>query len=203
MDTIGITSITTWDANPNSILDNDPQIVETSQSYAINWNGVQYNDLSVGRLLLLVSIARAEASEAILQNEMELLARQTALLESSCKAMEMMADRLAGEGAAISYSTSFTYTDVTGSHTTTLGSFLQNVLQIPNGDFYTSGNWGEPQLTDLIGRIKNRQDELNNISQKTTINIKDLVTKRDQAYLMDTNALKRLMKDAESTAFNF
>ena len=32
---------------------------------------------------------------------------------------------------------------------------------------------------------------------------KDLVTKRDQAYLMDTNALKRLMKDAESTAFNF
>jgi len=203
MDTIGITSITTWDANPNSILDNDPQIVETSHSYSINWNGVQYNDLSVGRLLLLVSIARAEASEAILQNEMELLARQTALLESSCKAMEMMADRLAGEGAAISYSTSFTYTDVTGSHTTTLGSFLQNVLQIPNGDFYTSGNWGEPQLTDLIGRIKNRQDELNNISQKTTINIKDLVTKRDQAYLMDTNALKRLMKDAESTAFNF
>lgn len=203
MDTIGITSITTWDANPNSILDNDPQIVETSHSYAINWNGVQYNDLSVGRLLLLVSIARAEASEAILQNEMELLARQTALLESSCKAMEMMADRLAGGGAAVSYSTSFTYTDVTGSHTTTLGSFLQNVLQIPNGDFYTSGNWGEPQLTDLIGRIKNRQDELNNISQKTTINIKDLVTKRDQAYLMDTNALKRLMKDAESTAFNF
>ena len=101
MDTIGITSITTWDANPNSILDNDPQIVETSHSYAINWNGVQYNDLSVGRLLLLVSIARAEASEAILQNEMELLARQTALLESSCKAMEMMADRLAGEGAPL------------------------------------------------------------------------------------------------------
>ena len=40
MDTIGITSITTWDANPNSILDNDPQIVEMSHSYAINWNGV-------------------------------------------------------------------------------------------------------------------------------------------------------------------
>lgn len=203
MDNIGVTNVTAWDVNPNSFLDNDPQLVATSHTYSINWNGVQYQDLSVGRLLLLISITRAEASEAILQNEMEMLTRQTALLESSCKAMEMMADRLAGGGAAISYSTSFTYTDVTGSHTTTLGSFLQNVLQIPNGDFYTSGNWGEPQLTDLIGRIKNRQDELNNISQKTTINIKDLVTKRDQAYLMDTNALKRLMKDAESTAFNF
>ena len=41
---------------------------------------------------------------------------------------------------------------------------------------------------------------MNTVTQKTTINIKDLVTKRDQAYLMETNALKRLLKDAESTA---
>ena len=50
--------------------------------------------------------------------------------------------------------------------------------------------------------IKNRQDELNTITQKTTINIKDLVTKRDKAYLLGSNALKRLMKDIESNTFN-
>ena len=195
MDNIGVTNVTAWDANPTSLLDNDPQLVATSHSYAINWNGVQYQDLSVARLLLLVSIARAEASEAILQNEMELLARQTALLESSVKAMEMLATQ-----TSFSSSTSFTYADVTGSHTTTLLNYLQNVLEVK--DMPSGGTWNESQITSIVSGIKNRQDELNTVSQKTTINIKDLVTKRDQAYLMDTNALKRLMNDAASTAYN-
>ena len=198
MDNIAVTNVTAWDANPTSLLDNDPLLIATSHSYAINWNGVQFQDLSVGRLLLLISIARAEAAETILQNEMEMLARQTALLESSVKAMELLVS-----GSTVQYSTSFTYTDVNGSHTTTLGSYLQNVLEISVDNFYQNVSpWGEPQITPIIAGIKNRQDELNTISQKTTINMKDLVTKRDQVYLMDTNALKRLMKDAESTAYN-
>ena len=90
MDNIGVTNVTAWDANPKSFLDNDPQLVATSHTYSINWNGVQYKDLSVGRLLLFISITRAEASESILQNEMEMLTRQTALLASSCKAMELL-----------------------------------------------------------------------------------------------------------------
>ena len=150
------------------------------------------------RLRNVRSISRAEAAEAILQNEMEMLTRQTALLDSSCKAMELLVS-----GSTVQYSTSFTYTDVTGSHTTTLGNYLQNVLEISVDNFYQNVSpWGEPQITSIIAGIKNRQDELNSISQKTTINMKDLVTKRDQAYLMETNALKRLMKDAESTAYN-
>ena len=198
MNNIAVTNVTAWDANPTSFLDNDPQLIATSHSYAINWNGVQFQDLSVGRLLLLISIARAEATEAILQNEMEMLTRQTALLDSSCKAMELLVS-----GSTVQYNTSFTYTDVTGSHTTTLGNYLQNVLEISVDNFYQNVRpWGEPQITPIIAGIKARQDELNNVSQKTTINMKDLVTKRDQAYLMDTNALKRLMKDAESTAYN-
>ena len=198
MNNIAVTNVTAWDANPTSLLDNDPQLIATSHSYAINWNGVQFQDLSVSRLLLLISISRAEAAEAILQNEMEMLTRQTALLDSSCKAMELLVS-----GSRVQYSTSFTYTDVTGSHTTTLGNYLQNVLEISVDNFYQNVSpWGEPQITSIIAGIKNRQDELNSISQKTTINMKDLVTKRDQAYLMETNALKRLMKDAESTAYN-
>lgn len=198
MNNIAVTNVTAWDANPTSLLDNDPQLIATSHSYAINWNGVQFQDLSVSRLLLLISISRAEAAEAILQNEMEMLTRQTALLDSSCKAMELLVS-----GSTVQYSTSFTYTDVTGSHTTTLGNYLQNVLEISVDNFYQNVSpWGEPQITSIISGIKNRQDELNSISQKTTINMKDLVTKRDQAYLMETNALKRLMKDAESTAYN-
>ncbi len=198
MNNIAVTNVTAWDANPISFLDDDPQLIATSHSYAINWNGVQFQDLSVGRLLLLISIARAEATEAILQNEMEMLTRQTALLDSSVKAMELLVS-----GSTVQYNTSFTYTDVTGSHTTTLGRYLQNVLEISVDNYYPDVTpWGEPQITSIIAGIKNRQDELNTITQKTTINIKDLVTKRDQAYLMDTNALKRLMKDAENTAYN-
>ena len=195
MENIGVTNVTAWDANPKSLLDNDPQLVATSHTYSINWNGVQYQDLSVGRLLLLISITRAEASEAILQNEMEMLTRQTALLASSCKAMELLVS-----GSTVQYNTPFTYEDVNGSHKTTLGSYLQNVLQVKGDLFPAVSPWGEPQITAIISGIKTRQDELNTISQKTTINIKDLVTKRDQAYLMETNALKRLLKDAESTA---
>ena len=197
MQEIAVSNVTAWDVNLYTDLNNDPQLFATSHSYKINWNGVQYNDLSIGRLLLLVGIARAEAAEAILQNEMELLTRQTALLESSCKAMNLMVSN-----SAISYSTSFTYTDVTGSYTTTLGNYLKNILQIADGEFYPSGTWGEPQLMDLLGRVKNRQDELNTVSQKTTINMKDLVTKRNQAYLLETNATKRLLNDAQSTANN-
>ena len=195
MDNIGVTNVTAWDVNPMSLLDNDPQLVATSHTYSINWNGVQYKDLSVGRLLLLISITRAEASESILQNEMEMLTRQTALLASSCKAMELLVS-----GSTVQYSTSFTYEDVNGSHMTTLGSYLQNVLQVTGDLFPNVSPWGETQITTIIAGIKTRQDELNTVTQKTTINIKDLVTKRDQAYLMETNALKRLLKDAESTA---
>ena len=198
MNNIAVTNVTAWDANPTSLLDNDPQLIATSHSYAINWDGVQFQDLSIGRLLLLISIARAEASEAILQNEMEMLTRQTALLDSSCKAMELLVS-----GSTVQYNTSFTYTDVTGSNTTTLGNYLQNVLEISVDNFYqTVTPWGEPQITPIIAGIKNRQDDLNTVTQKTTINMKDLVTKRDQAYLMETNALKRLLKDAENTAYN-
>ena len=195
MSEITVSNVTTWDVNLHTALNNEPELFATSHNYSINWNGVQYNDLSISRLLLLICIARAEASEAILQNEMELLARQTALLESSCQAMEKM---VAG---GVGYSTSFTYQDAIGSHSTTLGSYLQNVLQIQAS--VPNSNWSETQLTELLNSIKNRQDELNTVTQKTTINIKDLVTKRHQAYLMDTNSLKRLMKDAESTAYNF
>lgn len=197
MQEIAVSNVTAWDVNLFTDLNNEPQLFATSHSYKISWNGVQYNDLSIGRLLLLVGIARAEAAEAVLQNEMELLTRQTALLESSCQAMNKMVS-----GSAVSYSTSFSYTDVTGSHSTTLGDYLKNVLQIGGDEFYTTGTWGEPQLMDLLSRLKNRQDELNTVSQKTTINMKDLVTKRNQAYLLETNALKRLLSDAQSTANN-
>ena len=196
MQEIAVSNVTAWDVNLFTDLNNDPQLFATSHTYKISWNGVQYNDLSVGRLLLLIGIARAEAAEAVLQNEMEMLARQTALLESSFQAMNKMVS------STVAYPTSFTYTDVTGSHTTTLGDYLKNVLKIADGDFYTNVGWGEPQLTDLLDRVKKRQDELNTISQKTTINIKDIVTKRNQAYLMVTNSLKRLLNDAQSTSNN-
>ncbi len=194
MQEIAVSNVTAWDAEIYTSFGNEPQLVATSHSYNITWNGVQYNDLSVGRLLMLISIARAEASEAILQNEMELLARQSALLESSVQAMELL---LAGN---VGYSTSFSYADETGTHQTTFGGYLQNVLKI-NGNVPNS-TWGEAQITELLSNIKNRQDELNTVTQKTTINIKDLVTKRNQAHLMDTNALKRLLNDAQSTANN-
>ena len=197
MEQIAVSNVTAWDVNLFTDLNNEPQLFATSHSYAINWNGVQYNDLSIGRLLLLVGIARAEAAEAVLQNEMELLTRSTVLLESSCQAMNMMTSN-----SSVAYATVFTYTSETGSHTTRLGDYLKNVLQIGGDEFYTSGVWREPQLTDLLDRVKKRQDELNTVSQKTTINIKDIVTKRNQAYLLVTNSLKRLLNDAQNTSNN-
>ena len=199
MQTIAVSNVTAWDAELYTSLGNDPQLIATSHTYSIVSNGVQYQDLSIGRLLMLICIARSEVAEAILQNEMELLERQTDLLDSSCQAMELLTS-----GGTVKYSTSFTYTDVNGSHTTTFGDYLKNVLQISNSDFYPNVvPWGETILTEMISGVKSRQDELNTITQKTSINIKDLVTKRDQANLLGTNALKRLMKDMESTTYNF
>ncbi len=196
MENIAVSNVTAWDVNLHTALDDDPQLVATSHSYAISWNGVQYNDLSVGRLLMLICISRAEAMEAILQNEMEMLARDSDQLQSSVDLVECLLC-----GSSISNTTSFTYTDMNGSHTTTVKSYLQNVLQITY-DSYPSSTWSKTDIEAIMSPIKNRQDELNTITQKTTINIKDLVTKRDKAYLLGTNALKRLMKDIESNTFN-
>ncbi len=196
MDNISVSNITLWDATSPTIQNDEPKAVMASHNYAINWNGVQYNDLSIARLLLLICIARAEATESILQNEMEILTRETALLQSSVDLMNLLLS-----GSSVSNTTSFTYTDVTGSHTTTVKSYLQNVLEI-SYDSYPSSTWSQTDIEAIMSPIKNRQDELNTITQKTTINIKDLVTKRHQAYLLDTNSVKRIMKDAENTAYN-
>ena len=186
-----------WNA---TYVGNDPQLIRASNSYSITWNGVTHDHLSVTWLLMLVCFMRTEALDAIMVQEMEMLQRNTALIGSTCDAINLHLDALQGK-TTLTNATSFSYTDQLGTHATTLQNYLLNVAKLSDGQ-YPGGTWSEPAIEKNMKALQMRQDELNQISQKTSINIETLITKREQIYLLDTTGIKRFFNDANSTAGN-
>jgi predicted HTH domain antitoxin len=147
---------------------------------------------------MLVTLIRAELIEEQLVEQMDELAKRTALLNGSADAESYILENMSN---TITNNTSFTYTDGTGQHTTTMKAYLTDVLQInvtdgmfPSGTnlpqiYYDTTAWSTDQKNQIISAIQTKQDELNTISQETSINIQSLINKRDQAYLLGTNAI--------------
>ena len=174
--------------------DNTPD-VDTFRSairatYNLDWNNVQVNGLSLMRVIMLVTIIRAELIEEQLVEQMDDLAKRTALLQGSADAESYILENL---NNTINNNTSFTYTDGTGNHTTTLKAYLTDILTISvaSGDYPSADTtaWSTELKNKIISAIQTRQDELNTISQETSINIQSLINKRDQAYLLGSNAI--------------
>ena len=163
----------------------DSFLSQINATYDLNWNNVTMNGLSLSRVIMLVTIIRAELIEQQLVEQMEDLAARTAKLHSSATAEQYILDNY---NNTINSSTTiaglYTYPD--GSQVTNLQTFLQNVLGI-NVSF--SGNWSQEKKDEVISAIQSKQDELNTISQETSINIQSLINKRDQAYLLGSNAI--------------
>ncbi len=159
-------------------------------TYDLNWNNVQANGLSLMRVIMLVTMIRAELIEEQLVEQMDALAARTALLQGSADVEQYILDNY---NNSITNNTSFTYTDGNGAHTTTIKSYLTNVLNINvSTGMFPGGNtttWSADQKDQIIAALQTRQDELNTISQETSINIQSLINKRDQSYLLGSNAI--------------
>ena len=162
-------------------------------SYDLNWSGVSMSGLSLARVIMLITLIRAELVEEQLVNQMDELAKRTALLNGSADAESYI---LSHKNSAITNNDSFSYTDATGTHTSTLYNYLtnNNLLHLDSTLFPSGGTtqWSEDQKNSIISAIQKKQDELNTIAQETSINIQSLINKRDQSYLLGTNAISLL-----------
>ena len=193
---------------------------EIKANYDIDWNGVSATGLSLSRVIMLVTLIRAELIEEQLVNQMDELAKKTALLNGSAEAEQLILDYYDitsyNDSNAIHNKTSFTYTDGSGTHTTTLKNYLTTVLaiNIPASSFPSDtiripltttdvpNVWSKDFKDQVISAIQTKQDELNTISQETSINIQALINKRDQSYLLGTNAISLFYSGHISVARN-
>ena len=176
---------------------------EIKATYNLDWNDVSVTGLSLSRVIMLVTLIRAELIEEQLIEQMDELAGRTALLNGSADAESYILENLSN---TITNNTSFTYTDGTGQHTTTMKAYLTDVLKInvSSDTFPTTDTtaWSTDQKNQIISAIQTRQDQLNTISQETSINIQSLINKRDQAYLLGTNAIALFYSGHISVARN-
>lgn len=172
-------------------------------TYNLDWGDVSVKGLSIARVIMIITLIRAEQIEAELVEQMDTLAKRTVLLNGSADVESYILDNM---NNPISNNTSFTYTDASGFHTTTIKDYLVNVLQIDTGSdsfppFNTTA-WSTDQKNKIISAIQSRQDELNTISQEVSINIQSLINKRDQAYLLGTNSINLLLNGDVNVARN-
>ena len=181
-------------------------------TYDLNWSGVSMSSLSLARVIMLITLIRAELVEEQLVNQMDELAKRTALLNGSAEAEQMILNyydiTTPSDANAIHNKTPFSYTDGSGTHTTNLKDYLKKdgVLDtnIPESSFpsdevtFTIGPnqtlsypnvWSKEFKDQVISAIQKKQDNLNTIAQETSINIQSLINKRDQSYLLGTNAI--------------
>ena len=176
---------------------------EIKATYNLDWNNVSATGLSLSRVIMLVTLIRAELIEEQLIEQMDELAGRTALLNGSADAESYILENLSN---TITNNTSFTYTDGNGQHTTTIKAYLTDVLNITvsSDTFPTTDTtaWSTDQKNQIISAIQTRQDQLNTISQETSINIQSLINKRDQAYLLGTNAIALFYSGHISVARN-
>ena len=191
-------------------------------SYDISWNGISATGLSLSRVIMLVTLIRAELIEEQLVNQMDELAKRTALLNGSAEAEQMILNyydiTTPSDANAIHNKTPFSYTDGSGTHETNLKDYLTGVLgiNIPERSFpsdvvtITIGSqtfsyanvWSKEFKDQVISAIQTKQDDLNTIAQEVSINIQSLINKRDQSYLLGTNAISLFYSGHISVARN-
>lgn len=158
------------------------------KTYDIAIDGRRFTDLSFTRLLYMVCINRAEIMERILVRHMADLADQTALLVSSSDLIETMLN-----GSEIKSDNAFSYTDGNGaSHSTTIRTYLSDILQINSSSVPSAGTWNSQTVENVISAIQQRQDQLNSVSQESVISMQSLLNQRNQSYLLNTNTMKLL-----------
>ena len=186
-------------------------------SYDISWNGISATALSLSRVIMLVTLIRAELIEEQLVEQMDKLAQRTALLNGSAEAEQLILKYYDitswSESNAIYNLTPFSYTDGSGTHETNLKDYLTGVLGInisfPSNTYRPAfmpvdvpNVWSKDFKDQVISAIQTKQDELNTISQEVSINIQSLINKRDQSYLLGTNAISLFYSGHISVARN-
>ncbi|MCR5379691.1 MAG: hypothetical protein K6G44_01800 [Lentisphaeria bacterium] len=193
-------------------------------TYDISWNGISATGLSLSRVIMLVTLIRAELIEEQLVAQMDELAKRTALLNGSAEAEQMILNNYditdPNNANAIHNKTTFSYTDGSGTHTTNLKDYLMkegvlginipaesfpsDVVTITIGPqtFSYSNVWSKEFKDQVISAIQTKQDDLNTIAQEVSINIQSLINKRDQSYLLGTNAISLFYSGHISVARN-
>ncbi len=170
-------------------------------TYDISWNGISATGISLERVIMLVTLIRAELIEEQLVEQMDKLAEKSALLASSADVEQTILT----DSNKINNKFVVSYTDASGVHKIYIKDYLQAVLglksQLPDSSF-PSGDWTKAFKDQVISAIQSKQDELNSISQETSINIQSLINKRDQSYLLGTNATSLFYSGHISVARN-
>ena len=175
-------------------------------TYDITWNGISATGISLTRVIMLVTLIRAEKIEEQLVNQMDELAAKSALLASSAEVEQTILTDNNNNPNGIYNNLVVSYTDGSGVHSTSLKNYLTTVLaiNIPASSFPSTdtAKWSQDFKNQVISAIQSKQDELNSISQETSINIQSLINKRDQSYLLGTNAISLFYSGHISVARN-
>ena len=176
-------------------------------TYDISWNGISATGISLERVIMLVTLIRAELIEEQLVAQMDELAKRTAQLNTSAEAEQII---LNTPSISNSYPFTYTYTnEETNPPTVTtlrgLSLYLTNrhglnlSISLPSDPDEV---WSSALKEQVLSAIQTKQDEWNSISQETSINIQSLINKRDQSYLLGTNAISLFYSGHISVARN-
>ncbi len=170
-------------------------------TYDISWNGISATGISLERVIMLVTLIRAELIEEQLVAQMDELAKRTATLKNSADAEQFILDNYT---KTIKNRTVYSTTSSAeaGVSFISIKYFLETDVGIsitfPDDD----ESWSQVFKDQVISAIQTKQDELNTISQETSINIQSLINKRDQSYLLGTNATSLFYSGHISVARN-
>ncbi len=168
-------------------------------TYDITWNGISATGISLTRVIMLVTLIRAEKIEEQLVNQMDELAKRTATLKNSADAEQFILDNYT---QTINNTTRYSWSDEVAVYAVTLKEYLTNYVGISLTFPADDADWSQAFKDQVISAIQSKQDELNTISQETSINIQSLINKRDQSYLLGTNAISLFYSGHISVARN-
>ena len=154
-------------------------------TYDITWNGISATGISLTRVIMLVTLIRAEKIEEQLVNQMDELAKRTATLKNSADAEQFILDNYT---QTLNNTTRYSWSDEVAVYAVTLKEYLTDYVGISLTFPADDADWSQSFKDQVISAIQSKQDELNTISQETSINIQSLINKRDQSYLLGTNA---------------
>lgn len=166
--------------------------INSSLSVSINGFG-SYSGLSLLQLIMLITITRAETVEADLVDQINNLANKNWLLNQTVVAQNKLQESIASGTSFNSNGVTIDYYDESGTQVTgkTFRDFVFDVCGA-NNPLGSTMTWDKTQQQQVLDSLSKRQDELNTLSQETSITIQSLVNKRDQAYLLGTNSIALL-----------
>lgn len=137
--------------------------------------------LSIGQLVMALSLARASELEAQIITLMEEMNETSTQLEALTEIEEGLVN-VDDKGLVTNVSGTVTYNNVSYTY----ASFLHVVIGIDNNALE------KMTVGEAITEIEAKMDELNTFSQQKMIELQSLTNKRDQSYDMISNILKSL-----------